>query len=69
MPSDTVVNGTAPAFPPPSVNVTAVTNSPILPPPLPVRDTNPWAKTPTPATAPANTGKNYDLPADHAEIN
>ncbi|XP_056624343.1 protein numb homolog isoform X2 [Triplophysa dalaica] len=52
------VNGTPPAFPaslPPNVNATAA-NSPILPPPLPVRDTNPWAKTPTTATTMANTG-------------
>ncbi|KTG46581.1 hypothetical protein cypCar_00004403 [Cyprinus carpio] len=40
------VNGAVPAFPPPSVTVTAAANSPVLPPPLPVRETNPWAKTP-----------------------
>ncbi|XP_065123595.1 protein numb homolog isoform X1 [Paramisgurnus dabryanus] len=49
------VNGTAPAFPPPSVTVT-VANSPILPPPLPVRETNPWGKTPAPAPTTAQTG-------------
>nr|XP_046223521.1 protein numb homolog isoform X2 [Oncorhynchus gorbuscha] len=38
-------NGTGPAFPP--VAVVAAT-SPALPPPLPARDTNPWAKTPSP---------------------
>ncbi|CAB1335709.1 unnamed protein product, partial [Coregonus sp. 'balchen'] len=37
------VNGTGPAFP-----ATAAANSPVLPPPLPARDTNPWAKTPGP---------------------
>ncbi|KAM9570200.1 protein numb homolog isoform 1-T1 [Salvelinus alpinus] len=38
-------NGTGPAFPPAAV---AAANSPALPPPLPARDTNPWAKTPSP---------------------
>ncbi|XP_045065020.1 protein numb homolog isoform X2 [Coregonus clupeaformis] len=37
------VNGTGPAFP-----AAAAANSPVLPPPLPARDTNPWAKTPGP---------------------
>ncbi|KAA0711498.1 Protein numb -like protein [Triplophysa tibetana] len=61
------VNGTPPAFPaslPPSLNATAA-NSPILPPPLPVRDTNPWAKTPTTATTMANTGGEWPS-ATHA---
>uniref|UniRef100_A0A8C8C4P3 Protein numb homolog n=1 Tax=Oncorhynchus tshawytscha TaxID=74940 RepID=A0A8C8C4P3_ONCTS len=38
-------NGTGPAFPPAAV---VAANSPALPPPLPARDTNPWAKTPSP---------------------
>ncbi|XP_035286847.1 protein numb homolog isoform X2 [Anguilla anguilla] len=38
------VNGSAPAFPPPA-NLPAAA-PPALPPPLPARDTNPWAKTP-----------------------
>ncbi|TRZ02664.1 hypothetical protein DNTS_024399 [Danionella cerebrum] len=40
-------NGIPPAFPPPSVTVTAAANPLALPPPLPVRETNPWAKTPS----------------------
>ncbi|KAG9336792.1 hypothetical protein JZ751_003140 [Albula glossodonta] len=39
------VNGSAPGFPPPA-NLSAAAPS-ALPPPLPARDTNPWAKTPT----------------------
>ncbi|KAM3870717.1 protein numb homolog [Diretmus argenteus] len=43
------VNGTAPAF-----SVAAATANPtVLPPPLPARDTNPWAKTPSGALTPA----------------
>ncbi|CDR18014.1 unnamed protein product, partial [Oncorhynchus mykiss] len=38
-------NGAGPAFPPAAV---VAANSPALPPPLPARDTNPWAKTPSP---------------------
>uniref|UniRef100_UPI003AAFB1F9 protein numb homolog isoform X2 n=1 Tax=Centroberyx gerrardi TaxID=166262 RepID=UPI003AAFB1F9 len=46
------VNGTAPAF-----SVAAATaNPPVLPPPLPARDTNPWAKTPAGAPASAQPG-------------
>ncbi|XP_036397769.1 protein numb homolog isoform X2 [Megalops cyprinoides] len=40
------VNGSSPGFPPPAANLSAAA-PPALPPPLPARDTNPWAKTPT----------------------
>ncbi|XP_072314197.1 protein numb homolog isoform X1 [Eucyclogobius newberryi] len=47
------VNGTAPVF---SVAAASV-NLPALPPALPARDTNPWAKTPAPGpAAPVQTG-------------
>ncbi|XP_051502192.1 protein numb homolog isoform X2 [Myxocyprinus asiaticus] len=58
-----VVNGSGPVFPPPSVSVTAIANSPILPPPLPVRDTNPWVKTPSTASETAHTGGEWTSPA------
>lgn len=47
------VNGTAPGF-----SVAAVpSNPPVMPPALPARDTNPWAKTPaTGSTLPAHAG-------------
>lgn len=47
------VNGTAPGF-----SVAAVpTNPPVIPPALPARDTNPWAKTPAAgSTLPVHTG-------------
>ncbi|XP_030642020.1 protein numb homolog isoform X2 [Chanos chanos] len=49
------VNGSAPAFPPPTVTVTAAANPPLtLPPPLPARDTNPWAP-----AAPTQTGPDW----------
>ncbi|XP_048046470.1 protein numb homolog isoform X1 [Megalobrama amblycephala] len=53
------VNGAVPAFPPPSVTVTAAANSPVLPPPLPVRETNPWAKTPNTAPTTAHIGSEW----------
>ncbi|XP_034531201.1 protein numb homolog isoform X2 [Notolabrus celidotus] len=66
------VNGTAPAF---SVTTAvaasaaaaaaaaAVTsNPPVLPPALPARDTNPWAKTPGGAPASAQPGSNWTAP-------
>lgn len=58
--SDAVVNGSAPAFPAPPVSAAAAVavNPPTLPPPLPARDTNPWAKVPTAPPAPAHPGKN-----------
>ncbi|XP_052000956.1 protein numb homolog isoform X2 [Xyrauchen texanus] len=62
-PVPAVVNGAAPVFSPPSISVTAAVNSPILPPPLPVRDTNPWAKTPSTATSTAHTGGEWPSPA------
>lgn len=57
------VNGAVPAFPPPSVTVSAAANSPVLPPPLPVRETNPWAKTPNTAPATAQIGSEWPNPA------
>ncbi|XP_043118311.1 protein numb homolog isoform X2 [Puntigrus tetrazona] len=53
------VNGAVPAFPPPSVTVTDAANSPVLPPPLPVRETNPWAKTPNTAPIAAHIGSEW----------
>lgn len=54
-----VVNGTAPAF---SVAAAAATANPpvqssVLPPALPARDTNPWAKTPAGVPIPTQPGK------------
>uniref|UniRef100_A0A671N949 PID domain-containing protein n=1 Tax=Sinocyclocheilus anshuiensis TaxID=1608454 RepID=A0A671N949_9TELE len=60
------VNGAVPAFPPPSVTVIAAANSPVLPPPLPVRETNPWAKTPNTAPTTAHTGSEWANPAPAA---
>ncbi len=57
--SAAVANGAVPAFPPPSVTVTAAANSPVLPPPLPVRETNPWVKTPNTAPTTAHIGKSW----------
>ncbi|XP_073339325.1 protein numb homolog isoform X2 [Pagrus major] len=53
------VNGTAPAF---SVPAAATANPPVLPPALPARDTNPWAKTPAGAPASAQPGSNWSSP-------
>lgn len=47
-----VVNGTAPAF-----SVPAAANPSVVPPALPARETNPWAKTPAGAPASAQPGK------------
>lgn len=56
--STAVVNGSAHAFPTPPVSIAAAAvNPPTLPPPLPARDTNPWAKVPTAPPAPAHPGK------------
>ncbi|XP_035529696.1 protein numb homolog isoform X2 [Morone saxatilis] len=52
------VNGTA-AF---SVPVAATPNPPVLPPALPARDTNPWAKTPAGAPASSQPGSNWSSP-------
>uniref|UniRef100_A0A671PF01 Protein numb homolog n=1 Tax=Sinocyclocheilus anshuiensis TaxID=1608454 RepID=A0A671PF01_9TELE len=57
------VNGAVPAFPPPSVTVTTAANSPVLLPPLPVRETNPWAKTPNTAPTTAHIGSEWPNPA------
>ncbi len=57
--SAAVANGAVPGFPPPSVTVTAAANSPVLPPPLPVRETNPWVKTPNTALTTAHIGKSW----------
>lgn len=66
-----VVNGSAPAFPAPPVSTAAAAsaasaaavavNPPALPPPLPARDTNPWAKVPTAPPAPAHPGKSLAM--------
>ncbi|XP_030247185.1 protein numb homolog isoform X3 [Sparus aurata] len=53
------VNGTAPAF---SVPAAATANPTVLPPALPARDTNPWAKTPAGAPASAQPGSNWSSP-------
>ncbi|XP_044023447.1 protein numb homolog isoform X4 [Siniperca chuatsi] len=53
------VNGTAPAF---SVAAAVTANPPVLPPALPARDTNPWAKTPAGAPASAQPGSNWSSP-------
>uniref|UniRef100_A0A671XLR6 Protein numb homolog n=1 Tax=Sparus aurata TaxID=8175 RepID=A0A671XLR6_SPAAU len=53
------VNGTAPAF---SVPAAATANPTVLPPALPARDTNPWAKTPAGAPASAQPGNNWSSP-------
>lgn len=47
-----LVNGTTPAFP-----AATTANPSVLPPALPARETNPWAKSPAGATASARTGK------------
>uniref|UniRef100_A0A673FF28 Protein numb homolog n=1 Tax=Sinocyclocheilus rhinocerous TaxID=307959 RepID=A0A673FF28_9TELE len=60
------VNGAVPAFPPPNVTVIAAVNSPVLPPPLPVRETNPWAKTPNTAPTTAHIGSEWANPAPAA---
>ncbi|XP_029900241.1 protein numb homolog isoform X3 [Myripristis murdjan] len=52
------VNGTAPAFP----VAAATANPPALPPPLPARDTNPWAKSPAGAPASASPGSDWSSP-------
>ncbi|XP_047466835.1 protein numb homolog isoform X2 [Mugil cephalus] len=53
------VNGTSPAF-----SVAAATaNPPVLPPALPARDTNPWAKNPAGAPASAQTGSDWSSTA------
>ncbi|KAK9533951.1 hypothetical protein VZT92_009036 [Zoarces viviparus] len=56
------VNGTSPAFSVVAVAVAAA-NPPVLPPALPARDTNPWAKTPAGAPASAQPGSNWSSPA------
>ncbi|XP_074515903.1 protein numb homolog isoform X2 [Sebastes fasciatus] len=53
------VNGTAPAF---SVVAATAVNPPVLPPALPARETNPWAKTPAGAPGPAQPGSNWSSP-------
>ncbi|XP_074547814.1 protein numb homolog isoform X2 [Halichoeres trimaculatus] len=58
------VNGTAPAF---SVTAAAsaaavTSNPPVLPPALPARDTNPWAKTPGGAPGSVQPGSNWTAP-------
>ncbi|XP_062295730.1 protein numb homolog isoform X2 [Scomber scombrus] len=58
------VNGTAPAFSVAAVAATAnpqVQNS-VLPPALPARDTNPWAKTPAGAPVPGQPGGDWSSP-------
>ncbi|RVE57636.1 hypothetical protein OJAV_G00218190 [Oryzias javanicus] len=56
------VNGSTPAFP-----VPAAANPPALPPALPVRETNPWAKTPAGAPVqappPVQPGSDWSSPA------
>ncbi|KAI5616684.1 protein numb-like isoform X1 [Silurus asotus] len=63
------VNGSAPAFPAPPVSAAAAVavNPPVLPPPLPARDTNPWAKVPTAPPVPANPGGDWPSPTPAAK--
>uniref|UniRef100_UPI0037E9A3A2 protein numb homolog isoform X2 n=1 Tax=Semicossyphus pulcher TaxID=241346 RepID=UPI0037E9A3A2 len=57
------VNGTAPAFSvTAAASATVTANPPVLPPALPARDTNPWAKTPAGAPASAQPGSNWTTP-------
>ncbi|XP_035807525.1 protein numb homolog isoform X4 [Amphiprion ocellaris] len=60
------VNGTTPAFsaPPPAAAaaVVAPANPPVLPPALPARDTNPWAKNPAGAPTSAHPGSDWSSP-------
>ncbi|XP_027130505.1 protein numb homolog isoform X2 [Larimichthys crocea] len=58
------VNGTAPAFSVPAAAAAAAVtaNPPVMPPALPARDTNPWAKTPAGAPASAQPGSNWSSP-------
>ncbi|XP_030574503.1 protein numb homolog isoform X2 [Archocentrus centrarchus] len=51
------VNGTTPAF-----SAAATANPSVLPPALPTRETNPWAKSPAGATASAQTGGDWATP-------
>ncbi|XP_053488222.1 protein numb homolog isoform X1 [Ictalurus furcatus] len=61
------VNGSAPAFLAPPVSAAAAAvNPPTLPPPLPARDTNPWAKVPTAPPAPAHPGGDWPSPTPAA---
>ncbi|KAB5562275.1 hypothetical protein PHYPO_G00016040 [Pangasianodon hypophthalmus] len=61
------VNGSAPAFPTPPVSAAAAAViPPSLPPPLPARDTNPWAKVPTAPPAPAHPGGEWPSPTPAA---
>ncbi|XP_039993410.1 protein numb homolog isoform X2 [Xiphias gladius] len=60
------VNGTAPAFSVAAVAAAAAAataNPPVLPPALPARETNPWAKTPAGAPASAQPGNDWSSPA------
>ncbi|XP_048830432.1 protein numb homolog isoform X5 [Brienomyrus brachyistius] len=59
----TPVNGSAPDFLPPAANLSAAPPSP-LPPPLPARDTNPWATAPPAPTdcGPALSGGDWPSP-------
>ncbi|XP_039641816.1 protein numb homolog isoform X2 [Perca fluviatilis] len=56
------VNGTAPAFSVVAAAAATTANPPVLPPALPARDTNPWAKTPAGAPASAQPGSNWSSP-------
>ncbi|TKS87129.1 Protein numb -like protein [Collichthys lucidus] len=56
------VNGTAPAFSVPAAAAAVTANPPVLPPALPARDTNPWAKTPAGAPNSAQPGSNWSSP-------
>ncbi|XP_026194985.1 protein numb homolog isoform X4 [Anabas testudineus] len=58
------VNGTTPAFSAAAAAaaVAASANPPVLPPALPARETNPWAKTPAGAPASAQPGSDWSTP-------
>ncbi|XP_020513980.2 protein numb homolog isoform X1 [Labrus bergylta] len=56
------VNGAAPAFSVAAASAAVTPNPPALPPALPARDTNPWAKTPGGAPASAQPGSNWTSP-------
>ncbi|KAK2826679.1 hypothetical protein Q5P01_020893 [Channa striata] len=57
------VNGTTPAFSVAAAAAAASANPPVLPPALPARETNPWAKTPAVAQASAQPGSDWSSPA------
>ncbi|KAM7376308.1 hypothetical protein PAMP_006050 [Pampus punctatissimus] len=56
------VNGTAAVFSAAAASANPPVQNSVLPPALPARDTNPWAKTPAGAPAPAQPGNDWSSP-------